>query len=439
MEGGPGMSCDILSLTYASHGRDVDISEPILSYLEIRYGLNIKRGALKEYPFLYKQLKPKMVMLPARGGYENTKAIRFAKNIGLAVVGLESEGDYGSIESLRKWFWQVTKREYAQPDLYLFWSSRAATLMEEAFPGDVEEYNMHVGGGTGFDKYKIIAWMGKKEFLHKYNLGKYDKMIGFAGWGFDDYEISRVSVFHQDSVKLLNAVLRELIEYNTDTVFLLKEHPEVTLSPEFQGLSRYNNVIVFRREENIADLINVCDLWMGYETTTAMEAWLLGKTTFLINPLGSWQERSRIAAGSPIYKTAEEIQKRMDEFYAAGKIEEFDKLASVRGNIIKDVMEFEDGKNHIRAGELIYELLKKYKPQKVRDGYNWRMDYMKTMSKKIVWNLLFKHFEFTRKLTPTYAFTERIYDNADREGQHMAYFYSLRRFYENLKGNESLA
>lgn len=437
------MSFDVLALTYTSHGRDVDIYEPILSYLEIKYGLNVQRGCGRDYYKLIMDGKPKVVMVSPRGSAQGVNAVRFAKCLGIAVVGVECEGIY--LDSVKNYYWQVDKPEYNKPDLYLLWSSASEKKLESAFPGIVKKHNMHVVGGCGFDRYKFMCLMGKDEFLSKYKMNRYKKVVGFAGFGFvlsvienlnkyqedNNMQLSDFQMpFHVEATKVLNQILRELIKKNKDVLFLLKFHPSAEISPEFDGLQENENVLAFDREENIADLINVCDLWMGYETTSAVEAWMLGKTTVLINPLGWKGVRRDFSNGSPIYKSTDEVQHALDEFYSTGKICDFEDLNNKRRNIIKDVMEYDDGMNHIRAGELVYDLFKSYKSTPVQDGFNVRRNYLIRSFKKMLFDLPLKKFKFYRKLFPMFSMWEKLYNDSDREWQHAMFFCSLRKFYK---------
>jgi len=104
-------------------------------------------------------------------------------------------------------------------------------------------------------------------------------------------------------------------------------------------------------------LINISDLWIGYETTTALESWLLDKQTFLINPTRSDFIRENVHRGSPIVKNANEAQGLIDEYFKGGTLQAFDALLSFREEIIKDVIEYGDGQNHVRAAEEVMKVL----------------------------------------------------------------------------------
>lgn len=107
----------------------------------------------------------------------------------------------------------------------------------------------------------------------------------------------------------------------------------------------YPNVITLQTEENIYDLINVSDLWITFDSTTALEAWLLGKTTLLYNPVIQDFNRSSIMKGSPILTTPEMLIDSVKEFYENNRIiDAFSQKENERNNIIKEVIAFCDGK-----------------------------------------------------------------------------------------------
>ena len=163
----------------------------------------------------------------------------------------------------------------------------------------------------------------------------------------------------------LQKIYMDLIKSNKDILFILRYHPGIfdEEKNEFFGLRNLDNIFIsdksFNIHYNISDLINISDLWIGYETTTAIEAWLLNKQTFLINPTSSNFVRDNVHKGSPIVKDQFSAQLLIDEFYKNGSISKFNKLRDEREKIIKNVIEFDDGKNYFRAAKIITELLER--------------------------------------------------------------------------------
>ena len=431
------MRCDILHLTYSSAGRDVDICEPILSYLEIKYGIYVERACMRDYAEKLYTLRPKIMLTETKGSDTDVNAVRFAKALGIKVVSVTGEGDYvpGKADIF---FWGWNKPEYSQPDVELLWSSRARKLIATELPETNESrYNILVSGGTGFDRYKFFSFLKREQFLEKYNLVNYKMIVGFASWGFDVYDYRGDFKFHEKAGIELNRCLRKLIENNKDVLFILKFHPASRNEEktEFAGLREYKNVIAFHSEENIADLINVSDIWMGYETTTCLEAWLLGKQTLLINPLGADFMRSEIAFGSPIMRNAEEVQNAINEYNHQGRIKAFAELRERRKEIIQDVIEYDDGKNHIRAGEIVYDLLVEKKENGQRDGFNWRMMLLKRKGQKKIVDFVCKFLPGRKKSFPLYSWFNEHYNEEERENQHQKYLRGLKEFYNRYGDN----
>ena len=85
--------------------------------------------------------------------------------------------------------------------------------------------------------------------------------------------------------------LKAAIEKYPDYLFVLKKHPRENFESdlrdsrnEMNRLVAYPNVLYIKDSEEIQDLIEASDLWLAFESTSIMEAWLLHKPTLLINP-----------------------------------------------------------------------------------------------------------------------------------------------------------
>jgi CDP-glycerol glycerophosphotransferase (TagB/SpsB family) len=149
------------------------------------------------------------------------------------------------------------------------------------------------------------------------------------------------------------------VEANPGTLFLLKEHPAVLAreETELNGLEECPNVMVVRDEETIADCLSACDVWTAYDSTTCLEAWLLGKPTLLVNPSGEDFERPDSYVGSPVFTTVHELQGALDAWYADGRVAAFDERAQIRREVIEETIQWDDGRNHLRAVHYLEDLL----------------------------------------------------------------------------------
>ena len=117
-------------------------------------------------------------------------------------------------------------------------------------------------------------------FKKKYKI-KFNRIIGIAGWGFDhffegyykncidNYSEDDVNNF-KDSLGAVNQGYLEVVKKYPDILFILKMHPLLVNMEysEFKGLEQFENVLLLKSEENIYDIIHVCDLWIAFESTT---------------------------------------------------------------------------------------------------------------------------------------------------------------------------
>jgi hypothetical protein len=174
----------------------------------------------------------------------------------------------------------------------------------------------------------------------------------------------------EDQMLKVEAILRAAIENNPDVLFILKRHPNEanpTITKENPNemirLRDYPNVLYITANESLHDLISASDIWVGFETTTAIEAWLMGKQTVFINPDPNFN-RTNIYKGNPILKTPEEFVRAITEFYDSGEVPGFysEEHKNNREQIYKETIGFADGMNHIRAGYYLKKTLESVRP-----------------------------------------------------------------------------
>lgn len=441
------MACDILNLEWASSGRDIDIVEPILCYLEKKYQLVVVRESIARYELKLLKYRPKILLLAdATGAPENFELTKMASKLGILVVTLVAEGDYVDNEELvNRFFWGWNRDEVFFKDLHLEWSYKNLDLINKYIKG-TSNYNINVVGATGFDRYKIFNFMNKKQLLDKYKKSKYSKVVGIAGFNFDYFfgtYFEKYSDIIEDchtlediqnyklSRDMVNNIYKQLIENNKDILFVLKYHPGLYQKEhsEFNGLCEYDNVLVMLNEENISDIINASDIWLAFNSTTVMEAWLLNKQTMLINPLCSKFERSIICEGSPIVTTYEDAQKSIDSYYGQGVLINYDDYSMNRKKIVCNIIQWDDGMNHIRAAEKIMRLHKddNFKLLKV-DMY-----VIKKICKAILFRCMLQlglsRFKLLKRRFSSYERLVKIYNYTERSSYQLKYSAGLADFY----------
>jgi surface carbohydrate biosynthesis protein len=394
---------DILNLEWPNSERDLNISTPVIIYLRKKYNLKCEiKSIFNGYYYLLKY-RPKLLILSNfQGAIINNEIVKLAYNQGIKVVTLISEGSVNR-EELQQFLWGWNNDNALHVDKMLLWSEYSKNIFLEKYP-EIES-KTRVVGGTGFDRYSLLNFKTKESFLLKESKQKYKKIIGIAAWGFDilygDYYETHKDYFektfgaeqvemHKNDLLKLQVIYEKIVEKNKDILFILRYHPVNTnlSKSEFFNLSKHENIF-FSKKYDLHDLINISDLWIGYTTTTALEAWLLGKQTFLINPTRADFIRESVYKGSPIASNKTEVQLLIDEYYLNGSIEAFQSLESERKKIIKDVIGFDDGKNHVRAAEEIIKVLEQ-PDRKVKYKFKIYKEAFKQILKIILSKTIFR-------------------------------------------------
>ncbi len=368
---------DILNFEFPNIDRDLHIVTPVNLYLRKYFGLKIKTKNLHNALFYVLIYRPKLVYISNAHGDESTfKLIRFLHTINVNVVTLVTEGNFQeSFIHGYLWGWNTDFKLYQRA--MILWNEHSRNAILKFHPELKPQ--LEVSGATGFDRYFFLKFNSKQEFLEKQNL-PFKKVIGIAGFGLfdhlDNYKLLKTVIpdisleafelFKEDLIKL-RKIYKELIEQNPDILFILRMHPQLVSKlhrSEFSECVGLKNIFIsstFEELPNIADAINVSDLWIGYESTTSIEAWLLKKMVVYINPTTADFQRENHYKGCLIVKDVPELQNLIDKFYLEGIPNEYHNLAQIRSDIIKTLIEHDDGLNHKRAAEIIYKFYRESK------------------------------------------------------------------------------
>jgi surface carbohydrate biosynthesis protein len=358
----------VLCFTDDAIGRDVEMLLPIRYFAERFLNCKFYHALNIDIHQIYK-IKPDLILQANTIGsnlYFEIAKIAHQDNIPL--FALISEGNFRTDGTFDYWGFNRDKKFYQ--DYVCCWSERTAEFLKSKESG--EAHKIVVTGGVGFDRYSIYQFMQKNDFLKKYGKQQYLKIIGYAGWAFgkQDHKRGREELLfwaRYDESKLLwieeqrrqvRDILKQAIENNKDTLFILKQHPQENapersepVKNEMSELADYENVLYLCSEESVHDLISVSDLWTCFESTTALESWLMGKQTIFINPDPEFN-RDLLYKGSLLVQSYPGLQNIINEFYSTEKIQIFfeKNKEAERKELVKNIIGFGDGMNHIRAG-----------------------------------------------------------------------------------------
>lgn len=360
---------DVLNLEWPGNERDVHAVAPVILELRER-GFLCVTGDVFSYQLYLLYYRPRVLLISNfQGAVINHDLCTIAHNLGIKVISLIAEGNVRE-SAIAQMTWGNNKAREVYFDKLLLWSSRSENFIHEYYPE--LKGKTKVTGNVAADRYKRLNFTSKQEFLDKeFPSFSASKVVGLAGWGFD--RIHETSFFqgnkevilknssleqvlrHRSDFIELKAFYNKIIKDNPTVIFILRPHPGLTEEKynEFLGLDKYPNIYYSQPREcrySISDLISVSDLWGGYETTTCLEAWLLDKQTFLVNPSGGDFIRDITAEGSYIVSTYQ----KLDELVSSNKKAEDIILNSTqiklrKESIIEGVIGFNDGESYLRA------------------------------------------------------------------------------------------
>ena len=449
----------VLCFTDLASGRDVEMLLPIRYFAERFLNCEFHHALNIDIHQIY-SIKPDIILQANTIGsnlYFQISKIAHEQNI--PVFALISEGNFRTDGSFDFWGFNQDKKFYQ--DFVCCWSERTADFLKK----EVHEAKdkIVVAGGVGFDRYSIFKFLQKEEFLRKYSCTQFKKVIGYAGWAFGklDHKRGRDELLFwakgdenklawiEDQRKKVKDILEQAIINNPATLFILKQHPQENapersepVKNEMSELAHYNNVVYLCEEESIHDLISVSDIWTCFESTTAIESWLMNMQTVFINPEIEFN-RDMLYKGSAIVQDYNSFQKLIDEFYSTGKIADFynPEKDFTRKELIKDIIGFGDGMNHIRASYYFQQtvnrsLKKEHKSQYKFHFWHWlvytliriaapfynRAVYSKLWKfKKHLW--VFENYKMEKlyKLYEKYIpFFEKFYEENDIESKFIS-------------------
>jgi len=377
---------DFLLLELPRNDRDLNLMIPLYLYLKKRgYKVvieNINFGVLNVLKY-----RPRLLIFSNPHDSTVYELKRDLFNCGATIVTLTTEGNYQEV-GFHGYFWGWNVEHRLHQHALLLWNNKSRKLITKFHPEFADK--LFVSGSVGHDRYKSVDFFNKGAFLQQNNLQRFQKVIGIAGFGLfkyvndpssyaivdPEYPKTNLQLFEVDRVKLRESY-GKLIRQFPDILFILRLHPETASAfdqTEFYGLEELPNIYISSIHASlpkIDDVINISDVWIAYETNTSIEAWLLNKPVIYFNPTTADFQRENHFNGCVLTSSLEQVVVWINEFYETGKISDYECKAEVRESILKEVIEYKDGKNYERAGRIIEELYQKLPKTKAKNYWKF--------------------------------------------------------------------
>ena len=424
----------VLFIGWASKGRDIDIDAPLMYFFEVILGWNVLHRTMLNLPEILKTNPDMVVMTNTIGGARQVEIARLVKDSGFPFFSHVSEGMYRE-ENIEEFVWGLGKdRKELSETLSMLWSKRAYELAIRYFP-DTKK-NFRISGAVGFDKYKFLDKTKPKV------KNKFKKIIGYAAFDFLNVQSNKNirKVLGKDKhqrlmseAPIVNGILRNLVENNNDILFLLKNHPgdgESSTALEFQGLLDFDNVQVMDRQVSIVDIINASDLWLNLNSSTNLEAWLMGKPsiTFLTDKTNI---SSDVVYGCVMENDVSKIQHYIDELYETGSIQAFNSKQELRDQFISDYIGYSDGLNHVRYMSCIKDFVELIESGNTIKG-KWKISLRWKVKAKIQHFLYaFSKGMYGVPFFKNWAHYYDVYKHVEFASVKNRYYLNMNKFYSN--------
>lgn len=369
----------------SNEARDFYLLAPIIYYLEKFENFTISFEFIWDAHKIRKS-RPDLVILPnVRGHLLYYQVGKYCFENDILVFSHDSEGNFNTEIDYDFWAYNADKNNFCP--VQFTWNQRVKNFLVRKY--NILESSIAVTGAPGFDKYSYLSPIDRKELLSKWGYGNFDKVVGYAGWAFGKlYNQELTDILDninkpgeigvkwlEEQRDIVETALKTAIEAHPDVLFILKKHPRENFESDYRDsrnemnrLSIYPNVFYLKDEVEIQDLIQISDLWMAFESTSIMEAWLMKVPTLVINGDSDF-ERVDLHLGSVKVRNSAELLTALNELYVHNNLAYFNdsKVVDKRKAIFANSIGFADGMNHLRCMNYFRAYLvdetPKYKPK----------------------------------------------------------------------------
>jgi hypothetical protein len=421
----------ILFIEWSSKGRDFEIDLPLMYFFENVLKWEVKYFSIFNLPKILSINPDIVIMSNTTGATENLIIARLIEKSCISLFSHVSEGMFRE-NDIEEFVYGWNKKEKRFSETFsTVWSKKAYDMAIKHFPKLESFYK--ISGSIGFDKYSIYV-------KDKLGIKKYKKVIGYAGFDFHNILTKREQLIESlgrdkfqkiiDLIDMTNSILKNIIKNNPDILFLLKPHPGDgnKIPMEIEGLLGFKNIQIVDKDTSIVSAIENSDIWLNINSSTNLEAWLLGKPSISFLTDESMFS-SDVLYGSILENNYEKIQNYIDEFYNTGKIQAFEEKKELRKKLISDYIGFADGLNHVRFMSFLKPYVEKIENGEIKKG-KWNIPF------KIKLKGYIRHFlyslskgKYNTPLLKRWARPYDIFDDEQVEEQKRLRYPDFDKFY----------
>ena len=422
----------VLFIEWITSGRDFEIDFPLIYFFEKKLGWKVHYKSIFNLPSILNTNPDIVIMSNTTGASINVDIASLVNKSGFLLFSHSSEGFFRE-NAIEEMVYGWNKEKVLYENMTSYWSKRSYQLALNSFPGLLDK--SFVSGSIGHDKYKIYS----NDF--KIEINNYKKIITYAAMDFHNmfsqYETQEQleSNPNYPYIKLINEILEFLVKEHKDILFIVKVHPgdRKKIPLEAESIEKYENVIFKFLDTSVTELIAVSDIWLSFRSSTNLEAWLLKKPSISFCEDQILLNDSEFIEGSVTCENKNKINNLIDEFYSTGKIMEFEEKNNTRNKFFENLIQFNDGYNHVRFMSILKPYIDNVESNKVKKG-KWNLPIKSIIVgyiKHFVYSLSKSRYNFP--ILRRWANIYDIFNPNNLEKQKKLRYKDFDRFYEENK------
>jgi hypothetical protein len=349
----------ILNLEWSSFpSRDRESSTLVCNYLRLQ-NFNVIEGCIFNAFYLILKHKPNaLYMSNIVGARINFLVAKYAYTLGIPVFTSHAEGDFAE-ENITEFVWGHNYDKELIESKIFFWSKKNASLSTKYFKDITDK--IYITGSPGHDKYIINKNENIKNF-DRVNILCFDfSFTCITHSNFKLFSNETIEFFREQMVQF-DEILYKTIKNNPNLKFYIKEHPSSVLGLKYSAVEKCSNLpnaYLVDKNISILDFLKSSNICISYQSNTSLESWLLGNISITLNPKTvTWPKdvyRTPFHDGQFIANSFNELNNLLKNIRTV----KFSNIQTTnQNNLIKNIIGYADGLNHVRIGNYIIENIK---------------------------------------------------------------------------------
>lgn len=334
--------------------------------LEKKFGHKVKLVNHRDSIYKIITFCPHIVIFPQIAAEKDKSLI--AKRQGALVGVINSEGAVSEI-GIQSVFSLYTEEVVRLTDFQIVWGGKFRNLLLDHTT--MQEQKIHVCGSPRFDIYrnplkKILdnSVDMKKElslprdtkivlFCTNFILMDRDKDALEVSKTQSKGNIDRAIEIQRILFKKIMSCIYKIVNERKDITLIIKAHPLELIDKynEFRTLENFSRIVILK-DFDISFLVNICDIFLHYNSTTVTEAWFCNKPTITLNFEKEYEKYLTYTKdGTDIVNNCRELDNMISYYLSCDKINK--NILKNREKYINDWYYQVDGKSTERAAEVI--------------------------------------------------------------------------------------